>query len=399
MMGPPDERPGMAQRTARTPVVAAVLAALLAGGCAPQERPASAPARPGVSAAVRGLVTEGDAPGAAALARDGRRTWFGTAGVADVRSKRRIRPDDRFRAGSVTKTFVATVTLQLAAEQRLRLDDTVERHLPGLVRGNGNDGRRITVRQLLDHTSGLFDYTGDRELRDQSFGRGLPVHRAGSRTPRQLVRVALRHPPRFRPGTGYRYSNTDYILLGLIVRQVTGHPYPAEIRRRILRPLRLSGTSFPGTREGLPAPHGRAYSTRPPGPGGHRRKRVDVTALDPSSAGAAGEMVSTLDDLGRFLQALLSGRLLPAAQLERMRDTAGTHGKYGLGLFPVRLPCGRTLWGHNGVINGSYVLVVGTADGRRVFGYRVNSDVMRDRQAEPRLLAAEFCRRSPAPRS
>lgn len=376
-------------------VLVAVLATLLLTGGRGSPETTRATPRPGVSASLRQLVTDGDAPGAAALSQGkpsrpgagkGRRgSWFGTAGVADLRSDRRIRVDDRFRAGSLTKTFVATVVLQLAAEGRLGLTDIVDRHLPAVVRGNGNDGRRITIRQLLGHTSGLYDYTEDPQLKQRIFDSGFPRHRLDSYRPEQLIGVALRHPPYFAAGTGYRYSNTDYILLGMVVERVTGRPYAEEVQRRILRPLSLTGTSFPGTRAGLPAPHGRGYSAA------QARGRTDVTVLDPSRAGAAGEAVSTLQDLNRFLRALLGGRMLAPEQLRQMRNTSGSRGMYGLGLFPVRLGCGVTLWGHNGSISGSYVQALGTADGRHVLSYRVNTDSIADRRAETRLLEAEFC--------
>jgi D-alanyl-D-alanine carboxypeptidase len=306
--------------------------------------------------------------------------------VADLRTDRRIRADDRFRAGSLTKTFVSTVVLQLAAEGRLSLDDPVDGHLPAPIRGQGNDGRRITVRQLLGHTSGLFDYMSDPVLEDRFSDSGFAEHRLDTYTPEQLVRIALRHRPHFPPGAGYRYSNTDYILLGMVVEQVTGRPYAEEAERRLLRPLALHGTSFPGTRPALPAPHGRAYSTVP---GDHLP--TDVTALDPSGAGAAGEVVSTLGDLNRFLRALLGGRLLAPEQLRWMLDTSGSDGVYGLGLFPVRLECGVTLWGHNGRISGSYVQGLGTPNGDHVLSYRVNTDTFSSPRTETRLLEAEFC--------
>lgn len=332
-------------------------------------------------AAVRRLVAEGSAPGAAALARDGGGTRFAAAGLADLRTGRRIHRNDRFRAGSITKTLIATVVLQLADERRLGLDDTVEEHLPGLVRGRGNDGRKITLRQLLTHTSGLFDFAADQRVarRLSRPPTGAPL------TPRQLVRTAVAHRPRFAPGTAWHYSNTNYVLLGLVVQRVTGRPYAAETERRVLRPLGLRGTSFPGARGTLPTPHGRAYT---PGTGTPR----DVTALDPSAAGAAGEAISTLDDLARFFGALLRGGLLPPAALRRMRDTTASDGRYGMGLFPIQLSCGVTLWGHNGQINGSYAQVVATPDGRRVLAFRLNTEARPAAAAERALLKAEFCR-------
>ncbi|WP_327718873.1 beta-lactamase family protein [Streptomyces sp. NBC_00490] len=342
----------------RTVLAVAVSLALLA--LAPAA--SSAPAPPPTDAILPLLVSEGKAPAAALLARGESGTRYAEAGQGITRA-------DHFRAGSITKTFLATVVLQLAEEHRLSLSDTVERHLPGLVRGAGNDGRTITLRALLTHTSGLNDFTTDTE--------GLvPL------TPLQAVRIALTHPPA-DPGR-YSYSNTNYVLLGMVIAQVTGHPYATEAERRIIAPLGLADTSFPGSRTSLPTPHGRAYDT----------DGSDVTDLDPRVAGAAGELVTTLADLDRFYAALLGGELLPPHRLREMRDTRAAHGLYGMGLFPAKLPCGTTVWGHNGRISGSYVRTAATVDGRRVLTFRVNTTAIADPRLEPALLAAEFCPRT-----
>lgn len=323
----------------------------------------SAPWKPSAETVLPLLVTRGGAPAAALLAQEGPRTRYASAGTGIAR-------DDHFRAGSVTKTFIATVVLQLAEEHRLKLSDTVEQHLPGLLRGaRGDDGRTVTLRELLTHTSGLHDFTSDT--------KGLvPL------SSRQAVRIALTHPS---PGPGhYSYSNTDYVVLGLVVEQVTGRSYATEAERRIIAPLRLTGTSFPGSRASLPAPHGRAYAA----------DGTDVTALDPRVAGAAGELVTTLADLDRFYAALLGGRLLSPYWLHEMTDTRTAHGLYGMGLFPVKLPCGTTVWGHNGRISGSYVRSAATVDGRRVLTFRVNTTSVADPDLEPAMLAAEFCPRT-----
>ncbi|MGW0613000.1 serine hydrolase domain-containing protein [Streptomyces sp. NPDC002788] len=308
------------------------------------------------------LVTRGGAPAAALLAQEGTTTRYAQAGAGIARS-------DHFRAGSITKTFIATVVLQLAAEHRLALSDTVEQHLPGLVRGAGNDGRALTLRSLLTHTSGLYDFTAETD-------GTTPV------TPRQALDIALTHPPAERGR--FSYSNTNYVLLGLVIDQVTGGSYADEAERRIITPLRLTGTSFPGSRSSLPSPHGRSYAA----------DGTDVTDLDPRVAGAAGELVTTLADLNRFYTALLGGRLLPPRWLREMLDTRAAHGAYGMGLFPERLPCGTTVWGHNGHISGSYVRSAATADGRRVLTFRVNTDAIADPGLEPAVLAAEFCPRT-----
>ncbi|MCX5560101.1 serine hydrolase [Streptomyces sp. NBC_00038] len=319
-------------------------------------------ASPATDAALALLVTRGEAPAAALLAQDDSGSQFADAGDGIDRS-------DHFRAGSITKTFIATVVLQLAAEHRLSLSDSVDAHLPGLVSGAGNDGSHLTLRALLTHTSGLYDFTAD------TLGT-VPV------TPLQAVRIALTHPPA-DPGR-YSYSNTNYVVLGMVIEQVTGHSYATEAQRRIITPLRLTGTSFPGARTSLPSPHGRAYAA----------DGSDVTELDPRVAGAAGELVTTLADLDRFYGALLAGELLPPGQLREMLNTRAAHGSYGMGLYPVKLPCGTTVWGHNGRISGSYVRSAATVDGRRVLTFRVNTDGIADPDLEPALLAAEFCPRT-----
>jgi D-alanyl-D-alanine carboxypeptidase len=280
-----------------------------------------------------------------------------------------IRRTDHFRAGSITKTFIATVVLQLAAEHRLSLSDPVERHLPGLIRGKDHDGRTLTLRALLTHTSGLADYASDTK-------GPTPL------TPTQAVRTALAEPAT-APGH-WSYSNTNYVVLGMVIKQVTGRSYATETERRVIAPLRLSGTSFPGARTTLPSPHGRSYTS----------EGQDVTALNPRVAGAAGELVSTLVDLDRFYAALLAGRLLPAPQLREMLNTRAAEGRYGMGLYPQKLPCGTTVWGHNGRIAGSYVRTAATRDGERVLTFRVNTDAVADPALEPALLAAEFCPRT-----
>ena len=345
---------------------------------------------PDTKALVRLLVTRGRTPAAALLAHDSTgvdtaptgtdhpRTATGDASAATdyalgttqyTQAGTGIGRADHFRAGSITKTFIATVVLQLAAEHRLSLSDTVEQHLPGLVDGAGNDGRALTLRSLLTHTSGLYDFTAVT-------GGTVPV------TPTQAVRIAVTHPPADRGR--FSYSNTNYVLLGLVIRQVTGDSYATEAERRIIAPLRLTGTSFPGSRTTLPSPHGRAYAT----------DGSDVTDLDPRVAGAAGELVTTLADLDRFYSALLGGQLLPPRWLREMLDTRTAHGSYGMGLFPVKLPCGTTVWGHNGRISGSYVRTAATVDGRHVLTFRVNTGGIADPDLEPALLAAEFCPRT-----
>ncbi len=335
------------------------------------------------------------APGSLGQARDENGTWNGSAGVADLRTERPRKAADRFRAGSITKGFVSTVLLQLEAEGEISLDDTVEHWLPGVVRGHGNDGSKITVRQLLSHTSGLYNYTADpvmvHELSD-----GFFEHRYDTHTPEQMVSIAMSHKPDFEPGTSWNYSNTNYVLAGMIVGEVTGHSYATEIERRIIEPLGLHGTSLPGTSARMPNPHGRAYSPLTAEPNAEIH---DVTELNPSWGGAAGEIISTTGDLNRFYRALLGGELLPAKQQKELLttvavDPANTSFRYGLGVAWTKLSCGKEIWLHDGGINGSLSLATATPDGRHTAAFNLNGDWAGEWGS---VMEAEYCGKAPAP--
>ncbi|MFH9083119.1 serine hydrolase domain-containing protein [Streptomyces sp. NPDC017673] len=375
----------MRARTALVGGTALLLSAALAGpavaaGPAPHER-----TREAVEAAVAAGV-----PGATVTARDGHGVWSATAGVGDTRTGAPRSPADRFRVASITKSFVATVLLQLEAEGRLSLDDSVDRWLPGVVRGHGHDGRRITVRQLLNHTSGIHDYLADPGFSSAYFTKeGFFRHRYDTLTPQDLVDLAMRHAPDFAPGTSWRYSNTNYVLAGMVIEEVTGRPYATEINRRIIAPLHLRATSVPGTRVTLPRPSSRAYSTFRVRGG----PAYDVTDLNPSIASSAGEMISDSADLSRFYGALLGGELLPARQLKEMKTTVATEAdtprvRYGLGLMNTELSCGVRVWGHDGGIHGSASEGASTADGRHSVAVNFNGDWAGDTVD---VLEKEFC--------
>ncbi|MCL8009669.1 serine hydrolase [Streptomyces sp. AS02] len=343
-------------------VVVGVTAGTPAGGDVPRQQHATAPAGAPDHARLRALLhrltTVDGGPGALVEVRDRTGGVVLTSGVADVRSGAPVRRDSRFRIGSMTKPFVATVMLQLVGERRVALDAPVERYLPGVVRGNGNDGRVITVRQLLQHTSGLPDVLD--HLSPEEILKDPLAHRDA----RDLVDIALAHPPTFEPGTGWRYSNTGYLLAGMIIEKVTGHTYAEEIRRRVIKPLGLRETYVPGDDPAIPGPHPRGYA-RP----GEDAPLMDITAINPSVAGASGEMISSGTDLNRFLDALVRGRLLRPAQLREMtrtRPTGNPDGRaYGLGLESRQLPCGGLYWGHTGDIPGYETAGGATVDGRQ----------------------------------
>ncbi|MFI9045909.1 serine hydrolase domain-containing protein [Streptomyces sp. NPDC053427] len=382
----------MEQRAARAVLLA--LTTAVAVGASTLTVPAQAAGRghDATRTALRAVVERGGLPGVAATVHDGKGSWFGTAGSADTATGRKWAAGDHFRAASNTKMFVATVLLQLEAEGRLSLTDTVEKWLPGVVRGNGNDGRRITLRQLLNHTSGLFDYANDAEFGRKSSGKGFPEHRYDSYRPQDLVAVAMQHPPVSGPGKAPSYANTNYVLAGMVIGEVTGHPYAEEVTRRIIRPLKLHRTSFPGTDPRLPAPHPVAYSrlhdTAPDAPV-HEATEQNMTWL-----GAAGEMTSTGDDLNRFQRALVTGALLPAAQMKEMFDGAVPADEgyaFGLGIDSVELSCGVTVWGHTGRTNGSVSAVAGTRDGRHQLTFDINGDWLVDGELYGKVIEAEFC--------
>ncbi|MER6912746.1 serine hydrolase domain-containing protein [Streptomyces sp. NPDC000594] len=311
--------------------------------------------------------------GIAVEVRHGRDRVRASAGEAVLGSGRPESPGTVFRAASITKTFVATVVLQLAAEGRLSLDDTVERWLPGVVDGNGNDGSRITLRHLLQHTSGIHnwdhtDITGDTA---EDFQRT----RFDRIAPEESVAHAVRHRPDFppaRPGDPaprWNYSNPGYLLAGMIVEKATGNPWAEEVERRIIRPLGLRGTRAPGDDPYLRGPHARTYHVFR---GSDRW--TDTTDRNMTSADAAGALISTRGDLDRFYTALLRGRLLPPAQLAEMRRTVPVEGVigellpglgYGLGLMKQPLGCGGDRWGHGGDLDGTTIRTGFTTDGER----------------------------------
>src|SRR5829696_216314 len=308
-------------------------------------------------------IVESGVPGVIALTRVGTHMRGVASGLANPRSREPMRPSDRFRIGSITKTFVATVVLQLVAEGRLDLDDSVARWLPNLLR-NGN---RITIRQLLSHRSGLFDYTDDRHVFQPYWSQPRFVW-----TPQRLIALAASHPLVFTPpGAHFAYSSTNYLVLGLIVERVTGTALARQLRERIFRPLGLHDTSFvPGAWPAL----GEAHGFRAPSHDGVVSAGATVTdtaSYSASWAWAAGGIVSSADDLARFFAALLGGRVLRSGLLRAM-ETTPPPGRYGLGLAVFQTRCGRA-WGHTGNALGYVSAVWNTKDGHRQAVLMVNS--------------------------
>ncbi|MBO1419414.1 serine hydrolase [Streptomyces sp. FH025] len=378
-------------RTARRLATALLAAAALAGGTGPafaaqsSATVATTADRAALQRALDEAVAEG-VPGAVVELRDGRGTWRSAAGTADLVDGRPAGARDRFRIGSVTKTFVATVVLQLVAEGRTGLDDPIERHLPGLV----PNGSAITVRQLLSHTSGLADFNAELLAKPDP----LRTARTATYTPRDLIAISTELGPRFAPGTSWAYSNTNYVVLGLLVEHLMGHRLDQEIDRRIVRPLHLDDTSFPTTAD-LPGPHLHGYEwadgpTAPP---------VDFTTFNPNAIWASGTMISTAGDLDRFYRALFAGRLLPANLLDQMRTPHpfDTGRAYGLGL-ESRTYCadGTPAWGHSGSVAGYETFSFTTADGTRQLTLSLNRNLTAAPQVNDtigRILTLGLCSR------
>jgi CubicO group peptidase (beta-lactamase class C family) len=309
----------------------------------------------GLAGAIQHLTTVDGAPGAAAEFHDASGVTRFRSGVADVSTGRPMSATDRVRVFSNTKAFVATVVLRLVAEHQVGLDAPVSRYLPGLI----PDG--ITVRQILQHTSGLPDF--DSAVFEPG---GYPAHRFDHHTPESLVADALTKP--LLPRGEFSYSTTNYVVAGMLVEKVTGRPYADEVRDRILRPLHLRNTVLPGD---SPVVGGaRGYAHLDGGRISDTGRQVDVTALNPSLVWAGGELVSTVGDLNTFFAALLDGRLLPPAQLAEMRRTVPADlvpgASYGLGLMRVPLSCGGEYWTHGGSGLGYQTREGATTDGRQV---------------------------------
>lgn len=291
-------------------------------------------------------------------------------GTVSVGSHAPVPWGSHFWTASTTKAFVATVVLQLAAEKQLSLDDTVEHWLPGVVSGHGNDGSRITVRDLLRQTSGLYDYVDDPDLQ-QKLREHFDENRYNDTSPADLVMTAVAHKPLFVPEAGrtrWAYSNTNYLLAGMIAEKASGTGWRELVEHRIIARLGLRQTSVPGLDPFLPTPYVSTYLTGTDG------TRLDVTTNSYLHTADSG-VVSTTADLNTFFRALADGRLLPAEQWRQMRQTVQRtddpddvaelpEGTYGLGLREIPLSCGGHYYMHEGDGYGTYTRPAVSSDGR-----------------------------------
>jgi D-alanyl-D-alanine carboxypeptidase len=327
----------------RSASLALVVLALLGMGESP-------PPQRELQAAADRLVATSGIPAVITLVEDRGTSRIVVAGRAEI-GGRQARPDDRFWVGSVTKSFVATVVMQLVGERKLALGDRLETLLPGRFR----DGRRIRLAHLLNHTSGIPDYMGLEPWRS-AVARDLRL----VIPQRRLISSAASRPLEFRPGSRASYSNTNYLVLAEVVRRATGRPLAAELRDRIFGPLDLTATSYrPGRRVLGPADlHGYDVSSTPP---------RDVSLHGLGGPWADGAVVSNASDLATFFGALLRGRLVPPELLARMQTIVpGSHGE-GMGLYRLQSPCGGPLYGHTGGTPGYVTFAAGTRGGTRLY--------------------------------
>ncbi|MDQ0749917.1 D-alanyl-D-alanine carboxypeptidase [Streptomyces africanus] len=293
--------------------------------------------------------------------RDGGERWTGASGVADVRNGRPVTPGMRHRVGSISKTFTSVALLQQVERGRLRLDAPVGDYLPDLI--PGERGRQITVRMLLNHTSHIGDYVlGAFPSLAKGSTASLDEERFRSIRPGELVRLGLAAPATGRPGElPGSYSNTNYVIAGLLLEKITGQDAEKHITRNVIDRAGLRHTSFPRTPY-IKGPHPRMYESfygliDPP---------RDYSVYDMSWAYTAGAVVSTTDDLNRFYRALLGGKLIGKAALDEMTRTVPVSGlDYGLGIYALELPgCGR-FWGHDGAVFGAGMTALSSRDGKR----------------------------------
>ncbi|WP_081395281.1 serine hydrolase domain-containing protein [Actinomyces naeslundii] len=329
-------------RVLAVPLAAAI--ALGAAGGTASAAPSKGEAE-SLKSRAQGLLGDGY-PAALAAVTDSKGESAGVAvGKGNVETGQAPPMDGEVRIGSNTKTFVAVVVMQLVQEGKVGLDEPIETYLPGLIKGEGIDGSKITVRQLLQHTSGLPEYT------DTTPGSGdifqIKDHYI---PPRDLLDTALGKPAAFEPGTQWAYTNTNYVVLGMLVERVSQRPVGEQIDERIVKKLGLSHTYFPAQgEEKIRGTHPQGYHLSAGG------KLEDITEMDSAWAWAAGAMVSTPSELNTFFQAVFDGRLLSQSSIEEMKKGVdmGSGGRvYGLGLVGTPLSCGGTSWGHGGTIPG-----------------------------------------------
>jgi D-alanyl-D-alanine carboxypeptidase len=258
-----------------------------------------------LAAAVRRGFRESSVPGVVVGVETPKGRWTKAIGIGNERTKSPMRTPVHQRIGSVTKTFIGALLMQLAGEGELSLDDKVSEYVAGVPNGDV-----ITLRQLADMTSGIASYTANPDFVSQLFS---DPHRVWQ--PTELLPFGFSNSPLFAPGTAFQYSDSNYVLLGLVMEEATGDSIGALLRKRILKPLGLTETSFPGGSAVLPKPHARGYTLQ----GQPSDQPGDATNYNPSYAFTAGEMISTIRDLFVYARATGTGKGLLTRRLQEQR--------------------------------------------------------------------------------
>jgi D-alanyl-D-alanine carboxypeptidase len=373
-------------REARKILVTVLCATLLAAGVGTAAASPADVRQTTMDAAVLAGV-----PGMVAVASDGSAGFRGSSGVADVDGPGKPDPAGRFRVGSVSKSFTATLVLQLVAKGEITLDDPISRYLPDLL----PYPEPITVHELLQHTSGL-----PRDLAPQYTWAKLSdfdTQRFTHFNEVEAIHDSTVQPLLFKPGTAWSYSNTGFNVLARLVEKVSGRSYEQLLAENITGPLHLRGTFLPRDFPFLPNAAAHGYEQLYPAP----KALTDVTTYNYSRYFGAGDLISSAKDLNTFFHALLTGGLLPAAQLAEMKTTVPTGvpgNAYGLGLMSVDLQaaCGvpLTIWGHGGDVAGFNTLAFSTASADKQITTLATLDLTASPQAQldrQLPMANEFC--------
>ncbi|MEV6379892.1 serine hydrolase domain-containing protein [Streptomyces sp. NPDC051773] len=315
--------------------------------------PAAGPDTTELRKTLRTALSQG-APGAFARIDDNGKVHHLAEGVADRSTKRALGTGDRIRVGSVTKTFTAVVLLQLVDEGKIKLDTSVNTYLPGLL-----PDKKITVRHVLSHRSGLYDYAntlfspsvaGFEKVRNKVF------------TYRQLMDLSLAEPLTNKPGASYAYSNANFVVAGMLIEKLTKKPVATAYQDRIIKPLKLADTFYVHPKNTIPGKHARGYMTAD-----SSGKKIDSTLQTTSWAQSAGGLVSGAKDLNTFMSALVQGKLTSAARLKEMLKWTPVNSTqaYGLGLRRRDLSCGVSVYGHTGTVQGYYTWAFTSKNGKR----------------------------------
>ncbi|MDH6439693.1 CubicO group peptidase (beta-lactamase class C family) [Streptomyces sp. SAI-144] len=364
----------------RRSILAGALAVPLTAGLPTSSATAHSACAPDGKALRAALAGLPDADATAALVRVGGTggDWRGSSGVHDLVSGRPADPGARFRAGSTTKVVTAAAVLRLVAEGRIDLNTPVQRYLPGLL---GSRFRPVTVRHLLNHTSGIPAGDGLGTTFEEVY-----AHRFDTLTPQRVAASAGAKQPEFCPGKQQHYLNINYTFLGLLIERVTGRPYAAEAARLVLAPAGMRDTYFPGTDPRIIGPHNRGYQAVRRADG--TTEFVDVTEWNQADRFAAGDMISTTADLERLLTCLFRGRIVERPQLKEVFSVPSgiTGASYSAGGLQRFESDGKVYWVKSGGRYGYNSAIAATRDLSRTVVYSVNSTDAKSEDANPVIV-------------